>query len=321
MSKRWRQIEQRIGNLALFMMARASGIFRVSTLEVLGRHLGDFAYHISPRHRRLVVRHLEQCFGAEKEPEELVAIARAFYRNLGRNLLEFLHLPHMSEEAINRLVRLEGKEHMMRALEAGKGAILLTAHYGNWELVGAKMVLAGYPLNVIARDQADPMVTHLMMSLRRGRGMKVIPRDHGLRQGIRRLRQNEIVAFLLDQNAGQNGVFVEFFGKLASTHGGAAGLALMTGAAVVPSFAIRHPDDTHTCVHFPPMEIVSTGDRDADILANTAAMTRLIEAEIRKRPEQWFWLHRRWKTRPPWERSDGASGSARMRRLHAREKK
>ena len=112
---------------------------------------------------------------------------------------------------------------------------------------------------------------------------------------------------------------MDFFGKLASTHAGAAALAMLTGAAVVPSFAIRHPDGAHTCLHYPAMEILNTGDRDADLLANTAAMTKIIEREIRRRPEQWFWLHRRWKHRPPWERTTGPRGSARARRLHDRQ--
>jgi KDO2-lipid IV(A) lauroyltransferase len=320
MSESWRRIQHRVGNQAFFALARTAGLLPLSALEVIGARLGDLVYHISPRHRGIVMANLKQALGNEKSPEELRAIARTFYRNLGRNLLEFLHLPQMSDEEIERRVTIQGREHIQRGIEAGKGVIMLTAHYGNWELAGAKMVLAGYPLNVIAREQADPMVTHLMMSLRRGQGMKVIPRDHGLRQGIRQLRKNEIVVFLLDQNAGYNGVFVDFFGRLASTHGGAAALAMITGAAVVPSFAIRNPDGTHTGIHYPAMEIVSTGDRDADIVANTAAMTKIIEREIRKHPEQWFWLHRRWKHRPPWERTEGPRGSARARRLHERER-
>jgi len=317
-SRRRREIEHRLGSLALFGLARASAVFPLPALEVLGRRLGDLVYHISPRHRRIVMTNLRQAFGEVKTPGELRAIARTFYRNMGCNLLEFLHLPYMGDDEINRLVTLEGREHMMAALERGKGAIMLTAHYGNWELAGAKFVLEGYPLNVIAREQADPRVTHLLMSLRRGKGMNVILRDHGLRQGIRQLRKNEIVVMLLDQNAGYNGVFVDFFGKLASTHGAAAALALMTDAAVIPSFAVRNPDGTHTDIHYPAMEVIRTGDRDADILANTAAMTKIIEREVRKRPEQWFWLHQRWKARPPWERTAGPRGSARARRLHER---
>ena len=152
MSDRWRQIQHRVGNLALFSLARASGLLSLPALAALGRGMGDFVYHISPRHRRVVMDNLKQAFGGEKSAQQLRVIARTFYRNLGRNLLEFLHLPHMSDEEINRLMTLEGREHMARALAAGKGAVMLTAHYGNWELAGAKMALAGYPLNVIARE-------------------------------------------------------------------------------------------------------------------------------------------------------------------------
>jgi KDO2-lipid IV(A) lauroyltransferase len=137
-------------------------------------------------------------------------------------------------------------------------------------------------------------------------GMTVLHRDVAVRGSLRALRGNELVAILLDQNAGDDGVFVPFFGHLASTAPGAAAFALKTGAAVLPAFGWRNPDDTHTTVVRPALPVVNTGDRDRDILANTARYTEEIEKHIRVHPEQWFWLHKRWKARPPEERARAA---------------
>jgi KDO2-lipid IV(A) lauroyltransferase len=241
---------------------------------------------------------LRLAFGNERTEEELAAIGRACYRHLGKCLMEFIRLPAMGVEDIRRVAELRGSEHLDTALARGKGIILLTAHLGNWEMVGTRIAAEGYPLNVIARAQRDDTLTDYIRRTREVVGMRVYHREVAVRRSLEALRRNELVGMLLDQNAGDDGAFVDFFGRLASTARGPAAFALQTGAAVVPTFGWRKPDDRHVVELAEPVPLVSTGDREADILSNTARYTKVIENAIREHPEQWFWLHKRWKSRP-----------------------
>ncbi len=151
---------------------------------------------------------------------------------------------------------------------------------------------------MIARAQRDDRLTEYIRRTREVAGMRVIHRREAVRQSLLALRRNELVGILLDQNAGDDGVFVDFFGHLASTAPGAAAFALRTGATVVPTFGWRRPDDRHVVEIGEPVPLIETGDREQDILANTARYTKVIEEQIRAHPAQWFWLHKRWKSRP-----------------------
>ncbi len=272
----------------------------------LGVGVGALMRAVSPRHARIVMTNLRLAFGAEKGEAELAEIARACYRHLGLCLTELIRLPAMSRDDLLHMVELSGKENIEAALAAGRGAIILTGHLGNWELCGSRIAAEGYPMNVIARAQRDNEITEYIRRTREGMGMKVLHRGAAVRNALRALRNNELLAVLLDQNAGDEGVFVDFFGHLASTAPGAAAFALKTGAAVLPGFCWRNADDTHTAAIGHPVRLVTTGDRDRDILLNTARFTKIIEENIRAHPEQWFWLHKRWKARPREERTRGA---------------
>ncbi|MCJ7752738.1 MAG: lysophospholipid acyltransferase family protein, partial [Armatimonadetes bacterium] len=155
----------------------------------------------------------------------------------------------------------------------------------------------------IARAQRDTDITDYVRRTREMLGMKVLHRRAAVRGSLRALRNNELLGILLDQNAGDDGVFVDFFGHLASTASGAAAFALKTGAAVLPTFGVRKPDGTHAVEVSEPVPLVNTGDRERDIRENTARYTKIIEDQIRTHPEQWFWLHKRWKARPHEERA------------------
>jgi len=259
------------------------------------------------------MNNLEIAFGREKTPAELRSIARESYRHLGMNLLEFLRMPIMTPAEIDGRVTVVDGENLDAGLKRGKGVVLFTAHLGNWELAGAKLALIGYPINVIARDQADERTARLFRHLRESCGLRVIPSRTAVRASLRCLRRNEVVCILGDINAGTRGVFVDFFGKLASTVAGPAALAMRTGAAVVPSFCARLPNDHHIGRCWEPIILDTTGDWDSDVIRHTAALTKLIEQQIRREPEQWYWLHRRWKTRPPWEGGNGPVAHRRAR--------
>jgi len=293
----------RVGGLALRGLAWYAQRLTRESAGRLGASVGRLALRCTPHRRGIALRNIS--FALQKSDEESRAILAACYINLGKCLVEFLRLPTLirSNELLH-LVSAEGEEHLKAALARGKGVVLLTGHFGNWELMGARLVAMGYRVNVLARHQNDKGTTSFVDGLRATAGMRVISARHGIvNPALGCLRRGEIVVFLVDQNADREGIFVDFFGRLASTHAGAAFFALRTGAAVIPAFGVRNPDDTHSGHFLPEMELIRTGRLRKDIEVNTAAFTRIVEAQIRLRPDMWFWLHDRWRARPPSETS------------------
>lgn len=296
-----RRLQTRLGNAAVLWMARRWQRLPEGLARRVGTGLGAAMRKISPRHARIVMTNLRLAFGREKTEEELAAIAKACYRHLGICLVEFIRIPAMTREELRSIAELRGREHIEAALERGRGVILLTGHVGNWEIAGCRIAAEGYPVSAIARAQRDTDITEYVRRTRETLGMKILHRTVAVRGSLRALRHNEMLGILLDQNAGDDGVFVDFFGHLASTAPGAAAFALKTGAAVLPTFGFRKPDGTHIIEVSEPVPLVNTGDRQRDIRENTARYTKIIEERIRAHPEQWFWLHKRWKARPPEE--------------------
>jgi KDO2-lipid IV(A) lauroyltransferase len=270
--------------------------------ERFGSGVGDLLFWCVPRYRAVARRNLAAALGWEAPRVE--AVARQVFRNIGKTLVEFLRMPIMSPAEIRQLCELEGFEHVRAGLAAGRGVLLITGHYGNWELIAARLVAEGLRLNVVARDADDPATNAIINGIREQCGYRVIPRQSAPRGVLAALRRNELVAMLIDQNTIEGGEFVPFFGRLAATVTGPAVLALRTGAAVIPGFVVRRPDDTHVGVASPAVELPGTGDRERDVRELTGRLTALIEAQVRADPTQWFWIHDRWRHRPPEERGD-----------------
>lgn len=306
-----RRMQTRLGNAVVLWMARRYRSIPEKPGYRLGAAVGTLMRVISPRHHRIVLTNLGLAFGAEKGEEELREIAAACYRHLGKCLIEFIRLPALSGDDIKRMVKVRGFENVDAALAAGKGAILVTGHIGNWEMAGGRIAAEGYPVNVIARAQRDNALTEYIRRTRETGGMRVFHQEVAARRTLAALRQNQVVGILMDQNAGDDGLFVDFFGHPASTAAGPAAFALRTDAAALPTFGWRNPDDSHTLTIGEPIPLVRTGDHQQDLLANTARFTALIEQAIREHPEQWFWLHKRWKSRP---RDEAAATDAEQER-------
>ncbi len=279
-----------------------SGIGRIlpdSALSPLGRAVGDLAWSAMPRYRRVALANLHRVYGAEWDEQQIDATARTSFRHLGITLLEFfLQEPRITGEEVDRRVRFEGQEHFEAAFARGKGVILITAHYGNWEMMGPRLARAGYQVSAVSRTADDPATERMIESIRTRCGLRQIPRRQAARLGLAALRRNEILAILMDQNTAEGGVFVSFFGYPASTATGPAVFALKTGAALVPTFCLRETNGTHVMRADPPIYPESTGNRDQDIRRLTGRLTGAIEAQIRERPELWCWLHNRWKLQP-----------------------
>ncbi len=253
-------------------------------------------YHLVPRQRLIAAHNLRRAF-PEKSDDEILRIVRGVYRNMGIMAAEFFDIPLLTKENIGELVDAEGLNHCLKALDKGRGVLIFTAHFGNWELVAAAGALLIKPGIVIYRTLDSAFLDHLVRRVRSATGNILLPKEHAMRAMLRSLKRNEIVGILIDQNmAWYEGVFVEYFGRPACTTNGLALLALHTGAPVLPGFIARLSDGRYRFVIGPEVEVARTGNRDADILVNTQRFTKVIEEVVRQYPDQWFWVHQRWKT-------------------------
>lgn len=261
----------------------------------LGPFFGDVVYLASARFRGVALSNLRLAFSSDHSEAEIRRICRSNFRLFAKNLLEFLSSPYLTQEELRRRVELRGGEFLHRALQQGKGAILLTAHFGNWEWLGARVCAEGLPLTVIARPHSDPATATLIDSIRCHNGMRVIPRRDA-RSGLRALRNNQILGILPDQHAGRSGIPIPFFGRLASTFPGIAAFAIRSGAPIIPGFAVRRPDGTHVVTFYPPLQLLSGPNSQEAMRANTALCSKVIEDQIRQHPDHWMWFHDRWKS-------------------------
>lgn len=264
----------------------------------LGAAAGQIGYLLDGRHRRIALENLEAALGDGLDRRKLRAIARACWRHFGRITLETLTFPRMCREAASSLVRYEGLEHIRGAYARGRGVLLFSGHYGHWELVALLQGRLGLPLSLVVRPLDNPILERMLARLRTLSGNAIIHKRRAVREMLRALRSGQGVAIVIDQDARDEGVFVPFFGRPASTTPTLALLALRTGAAVVPVFSVPEPAGRWRIVYEPEVEVQSTGNLDADVYSVTARCTAVIERWVRSRPELWLWMHRRWKTIP-----------------------
>jgi KDO2-lipid IV(A) lauroyltransferase len=270
--------------------------------RAVGSAIGALAFSVLGRLRRVGVRNLELAF-PEMNSLDREATLRSEYRNLGFLLAEFCKMPDYTAEEASRFIRYEGLENFLAARERGKGVLVLTGHLGAWELSSFYHSLMGMPMGMVIRRLDNPLVDAFVNRIRCLHGNRVIHKDDFARGLIASMRAGETVGILMDTNmTPPQGVFVPFFGVLACTASGMARIAAKTGAAVVPGFLLWEQNEQKYVLHFgEELPVVRTGDAEQDALANTASFTSAIEGYIRRYPEQWLWLHRRWKTRPPGE--------------------
>jgi len=228
---------------------------------------------------------------------------RKMVRNLGWMAAEFARLPRLTKENIEDVVILEGHENFLEGQRRGKGVLYLTGHIGAWELSSFAHALYGYPLHYMARPLDNKRLDALVNQYRCSSGNRPIFKNESARVMLRILKDSGTVGILADQNTlPAEGAFVDFFGKLACTTTGLARVALHTGAAVVPGYAYWDESIQKYRLRFePPVELIRTGDTERDVFENTQRFAKVIEEIIRKHPDQWVWVHKRWKTRPKGE--------------------
>jgi len=291
------------GNFALFAGLRTffavGGRLPLSISRPIGSTLGRTALGLLPRSRRRIRTHLEIAF-PKLDRDRREALLKGTARHFGLMLAEVAWLWHAQPQDLENLCELDGAENFFNALEGGGGVIFTTGHCGTWELMSARLPIAGVPLATAARELDDPRLDRLVTAMRSRFGTEVILRGPSAgKRMVRVLASNRVAALLVDQDIrGVPGVFVPFFGRPAWTPSGAAMLAIRKGCPVVPGFIHRRTDGTHKVEIHPPLPIPSDGTLDDRVEELTAAATAAIERQIRAHPEQWVWMHRRWRTRP-----------------------
>jgi KDO2-lipid IV(A) lauroyltransferase len=272
-------------------LARAAGIFLGQTVRLLHGRL-----------RRVAMRNLQLAFPEMPESERR-RIVRGVFTSLGRLLADVCHFPRYTRNNIFRVAIYDGLENFLQAEQRGKGVLFLTAHLGGWEVGSFAHSLYGHRLHIVVRPLDNPYVDALVRRYRTLHGNTTFDKQDFARGLLGAMKAGETVGILMDANmTPPQGVFVDFFGHQACTASGVARVALRTNAAVVPAFTIWDRALRKYRIRFDPeLELVRTGDDAADVVANTALFTKRIEEYVRRYPDQWLWVHRRWKTRPEGE--------------------
>jgi KDO2-lipid IV(A) lauroyltransferase len=265
--------------------------------------IAQLVYVFHFRLRQVGMRNLQMVF-PEKSETDSKKILRGEFTSLGRQLAELCQFPRYTPENVDEVVVYDSLENFERAYARGKGVLFLTAHFGGWELSAFAHSLHGHWVNIVMRPMDNPYLDRLLQHYRTMHGNKVVNKDDFVRGLLAAMKAGETVGILMDTNmTPPQGVFVDFFGIKACTASGLARIALRTDAAVVPGFTIWDKSLRKYRLRFDPqVELVRTGNLEADIVANTQKFTKVIEDYIRQYPDQWLWVHRRWKTRPEGEK-------------------
>ncbi len=282
----------------------------VHVLAVLPRPLARFAgmsmgwavWLLFGRLRRVGMRNQQIAF-PEKSRRERRKIVRRMFLHLGRQLAEFCKFPQYTRENVSKVIIYDGIENFEAAQARGKGVLFLTAHLGGWELSSFMHSIHGHAMHIVARGLDNPYVDRLVRRYRTLHGNRIFDKDDYARGLLKAIRDGETVGILMDTNmTPPQGIFADFFGVPACTASGLARVALRTQAAVLPGFAFWDRQIGKYRLHMAPaLSLIRSGDDEADVIANTRLFNQTIEAYVRKYPEQWLWVHRRWKTRPAGE--------------------
>jgi len=293
-------MRQRLEYGLVWLIVKLMGLLPRSAARGVGAAIGWVAFLSMGRLRRTALINLRLAF-PEKSIADHTRILHTMYRNLGWQLGEFCKMPHYTLSQADRFIRYEGLEHYLAARERGHGVLVLTGHLGAWELSSFYHSLAGHPMSMVIRRLDNPLVDRFVNSIRCMHGNRVLHKNDFARGLIAAMRAGKTVGVLMDTNmTPPQGVFVDFFGHAACTASGVARVALHTGAAVLPGFMVWEPSEKRYVLHFlPSLQLANTGDDDRDAIANTQIFTTALEDVVRRYPEQWLWVHRRWKTRPP----------------------
>jgi KDO2-lipid IV(A) lauroyltransferase len=295
-----RSLRQKLEYAPVWLLTHVLAVLPRPVARAFGILIAWVVYLLFGRLRRVGMRNLQIAF-PEKSSSERRSLLRGMTVSLGRLLAEFCLFPRYSRENIGQVAVYQGFENFESAERLGKGVLLLTGHVGGWEIGSFMHSIHGHPMNIVVRPLDNPYLNRMAESYRSRFGNRLLPKHDFARGLLAAMHKGETVGILMDTNmTPPQGDFVPFFSELACTATGLARVAMKTGAAVVPAFTVWDDHLLKYKVLFEPaIQLVRTGDLNQDVLANTALFNQAIEAVVRKYPDQWLWVHRRWKTRPP----------------------
>lgn len=291
---------KRVSYYIQYLFLRALGWVLVhlpkKTALWLGSSLGTLAFRLGLR-CRVALDNIGHAFTGNDHTQNR-DIARRLYQNLGANLAELLRFETIDCRQVKQAVALEGAEHLDLALQGGKGAILVSAHFGNWEMFGAALACYGYPFSVVVYPQHNQPVDRMLNRLRASQGIEVIYKRKAAREVLSALRRNRFVTMLSDQDAGPEGLMVNFLGRPASVTKGPAVFALKTGAPIITGVIVRQEGGQHFGYIDRPLYPDPGRDRASEMIRLTEEFTSRLEGYVIRHPDHWYWVHRRWKTQP-----------------------
>jgi len=277
---------------------RMASCIPLPVAQFIGKMLGSLAFLLPMSRKAVALDNLIQSFGPEMNADEAKRLLRKIYIHFGQMFLEVPHAMWLNPGNLHRSVVFESEEHFLDALKKGKGVLAFSGHLGNWEMTPTAVAMRFGNCAVVARPLDFEPLERLMIDLRSRFGTEIIPKQRSMRKLLTSLRANKIIGIMLDQNVDwYEGAFVDFFGRPACTNKGLALVALKTGAPVVPIFSAKAKDGRYRIMIGKEVDLIRTGDKLKDVEENTALFTSIIERHIREHPEQYFWFHKRWKTK------------------------
>lgn len=274
------------------------GFVPISVSLWIGRQLGRAAFFFNKKRRLIAYANLKAAFAKEKSPKELKAITKRVYQTLVQTFMEILNLTKINRKYVDNYVEVVNMDRIRNAAKSGRGTILLTGHFGDWELSSLVSSVEGFPIMVLAREQKMKRLNELLNQLRESNGCKVIRKGISTKNILRALYEQNIVGILSDQDAGKNGMFVDFFGRPASCHSGPFEIAQRTNSLILPNFIVRTKGAHHKLFLEEYIDLKDLSSSKDDIKQGLQEFTSLLESYIRKYPDQWLWLHKRWKSTP-----------------------
>lgn len=306
MSKKIKRAKQKVISLFLILLLKLIKKIPLYLSRKIAILFAFLAYYSYPRIRKDGYKHIEYAYGNTLHKNEKKRILWNATKNLFLVAFEFPHLPHLAEKKYEGVALYKGIEYIEKYRKNKQGALFISAHLGNWEMMASLMCSHGYPVAEIVREFDEPKLNNFINNIRTQAKIRTIPKDRSANEIIRLLKEGWFVGILIDQSPRDNGAPVEFFGKSCWATIGPAFLYARTRAPIHPVSMTRNNDGTFLLEILPPLELVHTEKLQEDILTNTQICQNAIEDIIRKRPDQWLWFHRRWKEREKlkvyWER-------------------
>ena len=289
-----RRVEQFFVRNIAWLFGCLVQVLPLRTLQRIGNVVGLLMMATTPWRQKLAYRNMHAVFGDKYNARERRRLRRLVTQGFCKAMLELLKVNYMTPDQIRQVVRAEGLEHLRAAAQTGNGVIVLTGHFGNDELANPFLAIEGLPLCMVSRAAPSGSVEAMFRRSRERHGGRIVDRND-VRGMLKVLRQGGTLGILPDQHAKAGGILGTFLGLPASNAPGTAVLAARTGSPIVPVFAFRQPDDSFICRVYPPLKLQDTGDREADVAPNTQIIMYAIGDRIRESPQQWLWLHDRWR--------------------------